>query len=77
MRINFILIFKDNYSSCNTKYFENINHLYNFIKSKNIKKYDIYIKKEEIETYYGVGKMKTRILELENQVKELLEVINV
>lgn len=76
MKINFILIFKDNYSSCNTKYFESINHLYNFIKSKNIKKYDIYIKKQEIESYYGIGKMKTRINHLENQLTELMEVIN-
>lgn len=76
MKINFILIFKDNYSSCNTKYFENINHLYNFIKSKNIKKYDIYIKKQEIESYYGIGKMKTRINHLEKQLTELMEVVN-
>lgn len=76
MKINFILIFKDDYSSCNTKYFENIKHLYNYVNKNNIKKYNIYINKEEIESYYGIGKLKTRILELENQVKELLEAIN-
>ena len=76
MKINFILIFKDNYSSCNTKYFESVKHLYNYVNKNNIKKYNIYINKEEIESYYGIGKMKTRILELENQVKELLETIN-
>lgn len=76
MKINFILIYQDNYSSCNKKYFENINHLYNYLKLKNIKKYEIFINKKEVENYYKIGKMKTRILELENQVKELLEVIN-
>lgn len=73
MNINFILIFKDNYSSCNTKYFENINHLYNYVKLKNIKKYDIYIKKQEIEKYYKIGKMKNKINYLESQIKMFME----
>lgn len=72
MKINFILIYKDNYSY-NTKYFENINHLYNYIRIKNIKNYDIYIKKQEIEKYYKIGKMKNKINYLESQIKMFKE----
>lgn len=72
MKINFILIYKDNYSY-NTKYFENINHLYNYIRIKNINKYDIYIKKQEIEKYYKIGKMKNKINYLESQIKMFME----
>lgn len=72
MKINFILIYKDNYSY-NTKYFENIKHLYNYIRIKNINKYDIYIKKQEIEKYYKIGKMKNKINYLESQIKMFME----
>lgn len=76
MKINFILMFKDNYSSCNTKYFENIKHLFNYVNKNNIKKYNIYINQREIENYYGIGKMKTRINHLEKQLAELMEIVN-
>lgn len=71
---DFILIYKEPYKDWNTRYFESITHIFNFINYMKIKDYFIYIKKEKSDAYYSKLIKKLRYLEYEN--KKLMDVIN-
>lgn len=70
---DYILIYKEPYHNWNTKYFESITHLFNFINYLKITDYYIYIKKEKSDRYYS--KIIKRLYYLEHENEKLKEMI--